>query len=96
MKFTFSVLALFLAGCATGPRCGDLVEARAVYTQKNSCEIRIRHVTIGAELNIPKVLKRPDIAGMELQWVEPGLVGGQIVLGHFVLAPHSQTERKSP
>jgi hypothetical protein len=65
-----------------------------VYVKKTSCEIRIRQVTVGSDLKIPESLKRPDLAGMELQWVEPGVVNGHVVLGHFVLAPQSQTARK--
>lgn len=80
--------------CATGPRCGDPIEARAVHIKKNSCEIRIRQVTIGSDLKIPESLKRPDLAGMELQWVEPEVSGGQVILGHFVLVPQSQIEGK--
>lgn len=89
-------IALVFAGCTTGPKCGDPVEARAVYIQTKSCEIRIRQVTVGSELKIPESLKRPDLAGMELQWVDPGVIGGQVVLGHFILAPRTQNERRRP
>ena len=92
MKKIFSLVTMTLAGCATGPKCGDLAQARTVYVQAKSCEIRIRQVTIGSELKIPESLKRPDLAGMELQWVEPGVIGGQVILGHFILAPRSQNE----
>lgn len=94
MKISITILLLSLSGCASGPRCGDPVEARAVYVKKTSCEIRIRQVTVGTDLKIPESLKRLDLAGMELQWVEPGVVGGQVALGHFVLVPQSQTEGK--
>jgi hypothetical protein len=40
-------------------------------------------------------LKHPDLAGMELQWVEPAVIGGQVILGHFVFAPPSQLEGKT-
>lgn len=94
MKISIAVFLFCLSGCISGPRCGDPVEARAVYIKKTSCEIRIRQVTVGSDLKIPESLKRPDLAGMELQWVEPGVVNGQVVLGYFVLAPQSQTARK--
>lgn len=92
MKSIFPLLTLAFAGCATGPKCGDPVEARTIYVQNKTCEIRIRHVTIGSELKVPERLKRPDLAGMELRWVEPGVIGGQVVLGHFVLAPQNSGE----
>jgi hypothetical protein len=95
LKKTLFFLFLYLCSCTTTPRCGDSIEARTIYIKKSSCEIRIRQVTIGSDLRIPESLKRPDLAGMELQWVEPGVIGGQVILGHFVFAPPSQIEGKT-
>lgn len=92
MKKVFILKFMILSGCATSPKCGDLAQARTIYVQNKSCEVRIRQVTIGSELKIPESLKHPDLAGMELQWVEPSVVSGQVVLGHFILAPRSQSE----
>lgn len=96
IKIIFLIPTLILTSCSTTPRCGDPIDARVVYVQKNSCEVRIRQVTIGSNLKLPESLKGSRLVSSELQWVEPGLVAGQVELGHFVIAPKEEGERQRP
>lgn len=94
MKSWILVLGL-CAGCSTTPRCGDLAGARVVYVGPRSCDVRIRQVTIASQLKIPEILKKAELAGLRLQWVDPGLVDGQVIMGHFILAPKVISEEQS-
>lgn len=94
MKSWILVLGL-CAGCSTTPRCGDLVGARVVYVGPRSCDVRIRQVTIASQLKIPESLKKAELAGLRLQWVDPRLVDGQVIMGHFVLASKDAREDRN-
>ena len=90
-----STLTLF-AACAHSPKCGNPIGARIILSGQDSCQIRIRQVTVGSDLKIPASLKTTSLSEFTLDWVEPGLQNGKIELGHFVLVPNSQTESKRP
>lgn len=61
-------------------------------TGKESCQVRIRQVTVGSDLKIPASLKGAALSEFALDWVEPTLQDGRIELGHFVLVPMSQSK----
>lgn len=84
------LLPALLAGCVSTPKCGNPEGARTIVTGKESCQVRIRQVTIGSDLKIPASLKGAALSEFTLDWVEPGLQDGRIELGHFVLRPVSQ------
>lgn len=79
--------ALMISGCAHSPKCGNPTGARAILSGTESCQIRIRQVTVGSELKIPQSLKGTALSEFTLDWVEPTLGNGKIELGHFVLIP---------
>ena len=79
-----------LAGCTHIPKCGNPDGARVVLTGQDSCQVRIRQVTIGSDLKIPDSLKGAALSEFSLDWIEPTLQDGRIELGHFVLVPPSQ------
>lgn len=82
---------LIFSGCAHGPRCGTPEGALVVFEGEKTCQVRIRQVTVGRDLKIPKTLKA-NLASLKLEWVEPKLDNGQISLGHFVLIPESKAQ----
>lgn len=85
------LMFLFISACAHGPRCGTPEGALVVLEGEKTCQVRIRQVTVGRDLKIPKTLKT-NLAGLKLDWVEPKLDGGQISLGHFVLIPETKAQ----
>ena len=87
MKLVYSILAVALSGCAHRPKCGNPEGARVIFSGKETCQIRIRQVTIGSDLKIPQSLRDSSLSQYALEWVEPGMVDGRIELGHFVLLP---------
>lgn len=87
MKLVVSILVVALSGCAHRPKCGNPEGAKVVLSGKETCQVRIRQVTIGSDLKIPQSLKDSSLSQYALEWVEPGLVEGRIELGHFVLLP---------
>ena len=94
-NFILHILSLsFFIGCAHTPKCGNLEGAKTIYNKANSCEVRIRQVTIGTDLKIPDSLKKPEIVGLNLEWVDPSLQDGKIILGHFVLTAKLKNEEK--
>ncbi len=90
---TYIVLLLFFTlGCSHNSKCGNPKDARVIYSNKKSCEMRIRQVTIGSDLKIPSSLKNPSLTKLHLEWSDPGLVDGKVVMGHFVLVPSPSSE----
>ncbi len=87
MKYAVLLISFIAVGCAHSPKCGNPEGARVIFTGEKSCTVRIRQVTMGTELKIPKSLKGSALADFTLEWVEPTLESGRIELGHFVLIP---------
>lgn len=87
---TISILFLslsFLSACAHSPRCGNPEGTKIILEGNRTCSVRIRQVLIGNELKIPESLKNPELANLELHWVDPMMKEGQIITGHFILIP---------
>lgn len=80
-------LVLMISGCAHSPKCGNPTGARVILSGIESCQIRIRQVTVGSEIKIPQSLKGAALSEFTLDWVEPQFENGKIELGHFVLIP---------
>ena len=81
------ILAMFaFSGCVHVPSCGNLEGARVVFNEPSRCEVRIRQVNLGQDLNLPKALSA-NLSSMKLDWVATSAVDGNIQLGHFVLLP---------
>ncbi|MGE3386013.1 MAG: hypothetical protein AB7K41_04730 [Bdellovibrionales bacterium] len=87
MKWFILLFTTMLSACAHSPKCGNPQGARIILSGTNSCQVRIRQVTIGSELKIPQSLKGTTLSEFTLDWVEPNLENGSIELGHFVLIP---------
>lgn len=87
MRRLILFLALIISGCAHSPKCGNPTGARVILSGTESCQVRIRQVTVGSELKIPQSLKGTFLSHFTLDWVEPQLENGKIELGHFVLIP---------
>lgn len=85
------LMFLLTTACAHGPHCGTPEGALVVLEGDKTCQVRIRQVTIGRDLKIPKSLK-DNLGGLKLDWMEPQLAGGQISLGHFVLIPETKSQ----
>ena len=92
----YIALILLASACAHKPLCGNPEGAKVIVTGKETCEVRIRQVTVGSDLKIPQSLKGASLAQFKLEWIEPDLKDGRIELGHFVLLPSSQLEEKKP
>jgi hypothetical protein len=92
MKLDFFILVLALSGCSHVPKCGTPEGSRTVLMGKDTCQVRIRQVTIGSDLKIPESLKNSNLSQFTLEWVEPNLKDGRIELGHFVLIQSSQSK----
>jgi hypothetical protein len=50
-------------------------------------------VTLGSELPLPESLKQTDLVSWDLAWVDPQFENGQIIFGHFVLAPKKEVSK---
>ena len=81
-----------LCGCAHVSPCGGAHPAKTVYVG-DKCEERIRQVTLGSELPLPESLKQTDLVSWDLAWVDPQFENGQIIFGHFVLAPKKEVSK---
>lgn len=92
MKIILVSFLLMFSACSNLPKCGNPDGAKTILSGKNKCEVRIRQVTIGADLKIPKSLKGTGLSQFILEWVEPGMVDGRIHLGHFVLVQRTSRE----
>lgn len=92
----YIISAILFNSCAHKPLCGNPEGAKVILTDKDTCEVRIRQVTIGSDLKIPQSLKATSLAEFKLEWVESDLKDGRIELGHFVLLPNSQATAKKP
>ena len=86
--------ALIISGCSHSPKCGNPTGARVILSETESCQVRIRQVTVGSELKIPQSLKGASLSEFTLDWVEPQLENGKIELGHFVLIPVTKEGQK--
>ncbi len=89
--FTLICFIAMLGACATKPVCGNAPQARTVFF-KNSCERRIDHVIVGADLKIPSNIKQDALANFDLIWSDPSVDGGQVTLGHYDLVPKGQAK----
>lgn len=87
-------LVLMISGCAHSPKCGNPTGVRVILSGTESCQVRIRQVTVGSELKIPQSLKDTSLSQFTLDWVEPQLENGKIELGHFVLIPMAKEGQK--
>jgi len=87
MRRLILFLVVMISGCAHTPKCGNPTGARVILFGTESCQVRIRQVTVGSELKIPQSLKDASLSEFTLDWVEPQLENGKIELGHFVLIP---------
>ncbi len=92
MKYTIVILVLAISGCSHLPKCGNPEGAKVVLSGKDTCLVRIRQVTVGSDLKIPKSLKNSGLSQFTLEWVEPAMIEGRIELGHFVLLPMSSRQ----
>lgn len=91
-RLSIALFGLLLSACSSLPKCGNPEGAKTILSGKDTCQVRIRQVTIGSELKIPKSLKGTGLSQFALEWVEPGMVDGRIDLGHFVLVPKSSRQ----
>lgn len=91
-RLTVFLTTIFLAGCVSTPKCWNPEGARTILAGKESCQVRIRQVTVGSDLKIPASLKGAALSEFALDWVEPALQDGRIELGHLVLIPVSRGE----
>ena len=92
MKIIFYALVFVLSGCSHLPKCGNPEGSGVVLAGKDTCQVRIRQVTVGSDLKIPESLKNSNLSQFTLEWVEPDLKDGRIELGHFVLVQSSLTK----
>ena len=86
------ILAFAISACSHLPKCGNPEGAKIIFSGKDTCQVRIRQVTIGSEITIPQSLKDSQLAQFTLEWTEPGMTNGRIEFGHFVLIPASQVK----
>lgn len=94
MKIILPILVmLMLSSCAHNKVCGNPEGAKVVYFEENGCRVRIRQVTIGSDLKIPASLKGETLSAFDLEWVEPTLTEGKIVLGYFQLRPKAKDSK---
>lgn len=94
MRRLILLLVVIISGCAHSPKCGNPTGARVILAGTESCQVRIRQVTVGSELKIPQSLKGASLSEFTLDWVEPQLENGKIELGHFVLTPAAKEGQK--
>lgn len=94
MRQLMLFLVVMISGCAHTPKCGNPTGARVILAGTESCQVRIRQVTVGSELKIPQSLKGASLSEFTLDWVEPQLENGKIELGHFVLTPAAKGGQK--
>ncbi len=94
MKYILNLGAILLFGCVHTPKCGNPEGARVVFDGTTTCSVRIRQVEVGSHLKIPESLKNPELALMELTWIDPVFANGQVIMGHFKLMPKSQEIKK--
>lgn len=92
MRFAIIIFAFASSACSHLPKCGNLIGAKVIFSGKETCQVRIRQVTIGSELKIPQSLKDSGLSQFTLEWIDPSLIDGRIELGHFVLLPASQAK----
>jgi hypothetical protein len=92
MKLILVILVLAVSACSHLPKCGNPDGARIVMSGKENCVVRIRQVTVGSDLKIPKSLKDTGLSQFTLEWIEPGMIDGRIELGHFVLLSMSSRQ----
>jgi hypothetical protein len=92
MRIICLALALAVSGCSHLPKCGNPEGSGVVLTGKDTCQVRIRQVTVGSDLKIPESLKNSSLSQFTLEWVEPDLKDGRIELGHFVLIQNSHAK----
>ena len=90
----YMLTAILFSSCAHKTLCGNPESAKVILTGKDSCEVRIRQVTVGSDLKIPQSMKSTSLAQFKFEWVEPELKESRIELGHFVLLPNSQATEK--
>ncbi len=91
-NLTFAFMIAF-SGCAHRTPCREGNGPSAVYVTENSCDVRIKQVTIGSELPIPESLKKEDMAAWTTDWVAPEFKDGRVVFGHFVLSPKKEVPK---
>ena len=89
-QIIFLPLILLFLGCSHLPKCGNPDGAKVVLVGKDSCQVRIRQVSIGDELKIPQGVKATAISEFSLSWKDAELREGQIELGHYILLPVDQ------
>lgn len=94
MRQLILLLLVMISGCAHSPKCGNPTGARVILAGTESCQVRIRQVTVGSELKIPQSLKGASLSEFTLDWIEPQLENGKIELGHFILIPVAQEGQK--
>lgn len=88
------IISLFLfSACSTSPKCGVAKDSITVFENEKSCSVRIRQVTIGSEMSLPKSVKPADLIFWNLGWSDSALKNGRIEVGHFVLSPPSMHDQ---
>lgn len=87
MRFIIFSLAIYIVGCSSLPKCGNPDGAMVVLTGKNSCEVRIRQVSVGHDIKLPKDNQSRKPSEYNTVWRDSVLINGEIDMGHFVLVP---------
>lgn len=87
------ILCAVLAGCATGPKCGNAADSQTIFADTKTCSVRIRQVLVASKMNLPQSVKASDLTTWRLDWSESEFVSGRLTGGHFVLVPPGMEEK---
>ena len=87
MRFIILSLSIYIVGCTSLPKCGNPDGAKVVFAGKSTCDVRIRQVSVGSEIKIPKDSHSLKANEYNVVWRESAFSNGEIDMGHFVLLP---------
>lgn len=92
-KTSFFFIGLFLSGCATGSKCGNVGDSQTVFSDTKTCQVRIRQVLVASKMNLPKSVSASDLTTWQLQWVGSEFDSGRIAGGHYILVPPNMEQK---
>lgn len=88
MKSIILLLTFILSACTTKRVCINQIENnRSIYDVDNSCRLRILHVIIGSDAEIPKSIDFKSGIIWTYSWQESKFENGKLSIGHFVMTP---------
>lgn len=96
IRLLIIIFQVVISGCAHTPKCGNPDGAKIIYEGKQTCTVRIRSIIVGSELKIPESIKNPEIVTLGMEWVDPVMKDGQIIMGHFVMTPGNKKLEPQP